>query len=308
MRIVFFGTPAFAVPSLDALVADGHQVALVVTQPDRPRGRSRSTLLPPPVKERALALGIPVIQPERPRGEEFLAALRAAAPELGVVVAYGHILKPEVLAVPPLGMINVHASLLPRLRGAAPINWAILEGEAETGVTIMQMEAGLDSGPMLRRIATPIGPDETAGALTERLARLGAEALGGVVADLAAGRASPEPQDHARASFAPKVDRELARIDWTEPASRTANRIRAFDPAPGAWTSLGDTDLKCFSPRLHGEAIGAPGSVMEAGPSLVVATGSGALQIGEVQPAGKSRMAAQAWLRGRPIAVGATLG
>jgi len=307
MRIVFFGTPAFAVPSLDALVADGHRVALVVTQPDRPRGRSRSTLLPPPVKERALALGIPVIQPERPRGEEFLAALRAAAPELGVVVAYGHILKPEVLAVPPLGMINVHASLLPRLRGAAPINWAILEGEAETGVTIMQMEAGLDSGPMLRRIATPIGPDETAGALTERLARLGAEALGGVVADLAAGRASPEPQDHARASFAPKVDRELARIDWTEPAARTANRIRAFDPAPGAWTSLGETDLKCFSPRLRGEAVGPPGSVMEAGPSLVVATGSGALQIGEVQPAGKSRMAAQAWLRGRPIAVGATL-
>jgi len=307
MRIVFFGTPAFAVPSLDALVADGHQVALVVTQPDRPRGRSRSTLLPPPVKERALALGIPVIQPERPRGEDFLAALRAADPELGVVVAYGHILKPEVLAVPRLGMINVHASLLPGLRGAAPINWALLEGEPETGVTIMQMEAGLDSGPMLRRVATPIGPDETAGALTERLARLGADALGGVVADLAAGRASPEPQDHARATFAPKVDRDLARIDWTESAARTANRIRAFDPAPGAWTSLGDTDLKCFSPRLRGEAIGAPGQVMEAGPALVVATGSGALQIGEVQPAGKGRMAAEAWRRGRPIAVGATL-
>ncbi|MGE0555111.1 MAG: methionyl-tRNA formyltransferase [Gemmatimonadales bacterium] len=307
MRLVFFGTPAFAVPSLDALVADGHQIALVVTQPDRPRGRSRSTLLPPPVKERARALGIPVVQPERPRGDEFLDALRAAEAELGVVVAYGHILKPEILAVPRLGMINVHASLLPKLRGAAPINWAILEGEAETGVSIMQMEAGLDSGPVLRRVATPIGPDETAGALTERLARLGAEALGGVVADLAAGRASPEPQDHARASFAPKVDRTVARIDWTEPAGRAANRIRAFDPAPGAWTGLADTDLKCFAPRVLDEADGAPGTVIEAGPRLVVATGRGALQIGEVQPAGRARMTAEAWLRGRPISVGTML-
>lgn len=306
MRIVFFGTPAFAVPSLEVLIARGEVVA-VVTRPDRPRGRSHSTLLPSPVKARALAAGLPVLEPERPAAPDFAARLAGLAPDLGVVVAYGHILKPAVLAIPRLGMINVHASLLPRLRGAAPIPWAILNGDRETGITIMQMEAGLDSGPVLHQASTGIGPDETGGELTARLAQLGARALAEALDLVAAGIAVPVPQDPALATFAPKIDRATARIDWREPAARCGARIRAFDPVPGAWTTAAGSDLKCFRPTVV-PGQGPPGTILDTGARLVVAAGAGAVAINEVQPAGRARMPAAAWLRGHALPAGTVLG
>ncbi len=303
MRIVFFGTPEFAVPSLEALVDLRESVVLVVTQPDRPRGRSRSNLEPSPVKARAESLVIPVAQPERPRGDEFLATLVAAKPDLGVVVAYGHILRPEILAVPPLGMINVHASLLPAWRGAAPIPWSIAHGDTVTGVTIMRMEAGLDSGPVLLTRETAIGAEETGGQLTRRLAKLGADALKEAIARFQNGTATFAPQDHARATVAPKIGREVTRLEWSLPAEAVAARIRAFDPTPGAWSTLGDGDVKLFRPRVvAGE--GAPGTILAADGALTVAAGTGAVLIGEVKPAGRGRMTAAEWLRGHPPAAG----
>ena len=298
MRIVFFGTPAFAVPSLEALLAERAQIVGVVTQPDKPQGRSRSTLVPPPVKEVALRHGLPVLQPERPAGDLFLASLRHWQPELGVVVAYGHLLKPDVLSLPSRGMINVHASLLPRLRGAAPVQWAILRGDAETGVSIQQMERGMDSGPVLYRSPTPIGPAETAGVLLERLAALGAESLVETLALMRLGLLRPEPQDPALVTMAPKIGRSDARIDWTGDAIAVSRAIRAFDPAPGAWTTLEDQEIKCFG-AAPVEGSGMPGEVLAAEPALMVATASGAVEIREVQPAGKPRMTAAAFGRGR---------
>ncbi|HEU5041293.1 MAG TPA: methionyl-tRNA formyltransferase [Gemmatimonadales bacterium] len=306
MRIVFFGTPEFAAVSLRALLRERFTVAGVVTQPDRPQGRSRSTLVPPPVKTLALASGLPVLQPARPVGDLFLAALRRLEADLGVVVAYGHILRPEVLAVPPRGMINVHASLLPRFRGAAPVQHAILAGDAETGVSIMAMEAGLDSGPVLHRVATPIAPDETGGSLTDRLAELGASALVEVLSLVAAGAARPQPQNHALATFAPKIDRALARIDWSNDAPAIARQIRAFDPVPGAWTLLGSDPVKLFSPKVSDQS-GEPGAVLAAGERLLIACGSGSVMVREVQPAGRSRMSVDAWVRGRGIDAGRRL-
>jgi methionyl-tRNA formyltransferase len=302
MRIVFFGTPEFAVPSLTALLAEHATIVGVVTQPDKPHGRSRSTLVPPPVKQVALQHGLPVLQPDRPRGDVFLAALRHWQPDLGIVVAYGHILRPEVLALPSRGMINVHASLLPELRGAAPINWAILRGDADTGVTVIQMEPGMDSGPILRQAVTPIGVNETAGELAGRLAELGAETLIETLALLQMGRLVPVPQDPARATYAPKLDRRITRIDWTEPATAVARRIRAFDPAPGAWSTWRGVSVKFFGPvAVAGD--GQPGQVVTTVP-LTVATGKGCLEIATVLPAGQDRMAGEAWCRGRGPRIG----
>jgi len=307
MRIVFFGTPEFAVPSLEALLALDVSVVAVVTQPDRARGRSHSTLEPPPVKVRALAAGIPVLQPDRPTGPEFLAQCQSFDADLGVVVAYGHILKPAILDTPRLGMINVHASLLPRWRGAAPVQWAIAHGDATTGVTIMRMEAGLDSGPILLARQTPIGPDETGGELTGRLATLGAEALGEAIGRFRDGTARFTPQDDSLVTIAPKIGREVARIDWSRPAAEVANRIRAFDPVPGAWTTTANRDLKCFRPRVL-KGSGRAGTVLWLTPDLVIAAGAGAVAVGQVQPAGKARMDTVQWLRGRPLALGDQLG
>lgn len=298
MRIVFFGTPAFAVPSLEALLAEGAQVVGVVTQPDKPHGRSRSVLVPPPVKDLALRHHLPVLQPERPVGDVFHAALRHWQPELGIVVAYGHLLKPDVLTLPARGMINVHASLLPRLRGAAPVQWAILNGEAETGITIQQMDRGMDTGPILRQSATPILPDETAGALLERLAHLGAETLIEALAMMRLGVLTPRAQDATAATFAPKFSRATTRIDWADDADAVARRIRAFDPEPGAWTTLDDREIKLFGARAAGGS-GRPGEVVATAPALRIAAGRGAVDIAAVQPAGKPRMAADAWARGR---------
>lgn len=313
MRIVFFGTPEFAAVSLRALLRERFDIAGVVTQPDRPQGRSRSTLLPPPVKVTAEQAGLTVLQPDRPIGDIFEAGLRRLDAELGVVVAYGHILRPHVLAIPRRGMINVHASLLPALRGAAPIQHAILNGDAQTGISIMEMEAGLDSGPVLHTIATPIGPDETAGALTVRLAELGAQALVEALGTMRAGRARPEPQDDSAATLAPKIDRGTARIRWNETADEVARRIRAMDPSPGAWSTLGG-EVKMFgavaieAPRERrgsgGQGRAEPGEVLELDHRMVVAAGEGAVSIAAVQPAGKRRLGVSEWTRGRGVAVG----
>jgi methionyl-tRNA formyltransferase len=306
MRIVFFGTPDFAVASLRALVKGRFTVAGVVTQPDKPQGRSRSELIPPPVKLAAQSEGISVLQPVRPVGDVFTTSLRRLEPDLGIVVAYGHILRPEILSIPPRGMINVHASLLPRYRGAAPIQHAILRGETETGISIMQMEAGLDSGPVLHRVATPIEPEESAGALASRLAELGAAALVEALSLISGGLVRAQPQDHTRATYAPKIDREMARLVWQRDAATLVRQVRAFDPAPGAWTMLNGCILKVFGAR-EVAGTGEPGSVLAAGDRLVVAAARGAVAVNEVQPAGKNRLPVEAWVRGRGVATGQRL-
>ncbi len=303
MRIVFFGTPGFAVASLQALVNDRFTIASVVTQPDKPQGRSRSVLVPPPVKVAAQSHGIPVLQPIRPMGDVFSTSLRRLEPDLGIVVAYGHILRPEILSLPSKGMINVHASLLPRYRGAAPVQHAILRGETETGISIMQMEAGLDSGPIIHRVPTTIDGDETAGSLAARLADIGAMALVEALSLISGDLARPEPQDHAKATYAPKIDREMARLVWQRDAATLARQIRAFDPAPGAWATLNGSVVKLFAAR-EVPGTGEPGTVLSAGDRVIVAAGRGALAVQEVQPAGKARMPVEAWVRGRGIAPG----
>lgn len=298
MRVVFFGTPEFAVPSLEALLGEGFDVVAVVTRPDKPQGRSRSEVVPPPVKVAAQAEEVPVLQPERPTGAQFLERLRALAPDVGVVVAYGHILVPELLALPRHGMFNVHPSLLPQLRGAAPIEWAILNGGPQTGVTIMQMEAGLDSGPILLQIPHDIDPDITGGELSEHLSEMGAQALVEALALLETNQLTPRRQDDSRATYAPKVTRETRRVSWSDPAERVARVIRAFDPAPGAWTEFDGREVKLFGATLV-EGHGSPGEIRSTDGGLQVITGEGAVAIDDVQPSGKARMAAGDWLRGR---------
>lgn len=306
MRVVFFGTPNFAVAALQALLDAQVTVVGAVTRPDKPQGRSRSQLVPPPVKLLAQSHDIPVLQPVQPLGDVFVTSLRRLEPDLGVVVAYGHILRPEVLAIPPQGMINVHASLLPRYRGAAPIQHAILEGETETGISIIQMEAGLDSGPVIHRVSTLIEPGESAGALTDRLAQLGGAALVEALSLLSGGLARPQPQDPARATFAPKIDRDMARMAWDRNASALVRQVRAFDPLPGAWTTLNGSTLKLFGAR-EATGEGTPGAVLAAGERLVVAAGEGAVAVQEVQPAGRGRFSVEAWVRGRGITPGQRL-
>ena len=303
MRVVFFGTPDFAVQSLEALCGEGFDVAAVVTQPDRPRGRSRSQMVPSPVKTAALDEGIPVLQPERPTSDEFYQSVRALEPEVGVVVAYGHLLKPELLAIPTRGMINVHPSLLPELRGAAPVEWAILRGLESTGVTIMQMEAGMDSGPILHQIPHGIPADITGGELSLHLSEVGAQALVEALMMLESEALRPVPQDHTKATFAPKLTRELAHLDWTKPADQVRRVILALDPKPGAWTQLDGLEVKLFR-AVVAEGRGEPGTMLTAGGRLLIATGQGAVEVEEVQPAGKERMGAADWMRGRGAAVG----
>lgn len=301
MQLVFFGTPDFAVPSLRALVEEGFDIELVVTQPDRPKGRHRSKLVPSPVKTEALELGLPVLQPDRPTDSDFMQQMRAARPDLGVVVGYGHILKPKLLELPGRGMVNVHASLLPKLRGAAPIEHAILSGEGETGVTVMKMEPQLDTGSIIHQLATPIAPDETGGELTQRLAELGALALIEALALVETDTAEPIPQNDAEATYAPKLSADMARIDWQDSAEQIARLVRALDPRVGARSSLSGHEVKLFGPRLADEWKDdeQPGVIVETDPAFVVATGAGALQFLDVQPAGRQRMAASAWIRGK---------
>jgi methionyl-tRNA formyltransferase len=319
MRVLFWGTPDFAVPALRALLGEGVDVVGVVTQPDRPRGRSRSRLDPSPVKVVALEEGIPVLQPERPRGDAFLVEMQALAPDLSVVVAYGHILPTAVIDLPRLGTLNIHASLLPALRGAAPIQAAILEGHAETGVTIMQMVPALDAGDMVHVLRTPIEPDETYGELHDRLAELGALAIVQALALLEAGAARAVPQDASRATYAPKITREMAQVDFTRPARAVARVVRAFDPRPGAFTLRQGAAVKLLGARVEGDGTddaldeptrsAPPGTVRAAdADGLLVRCGTGAVRVAEVHPAGQGRMTAQAWARGRGVVVGDQLG
>ena len=303
MRVVFFGTPEFAVPSLEALLGEGFDVVAVVTQPDKPQGRSRSTAVPPPVKTAAQAEDVPVLQPDRPSDPAFVERLRALAPDVGVVVAYGHILKPELLALPRHGMINLHPSLLPELRGAAPVEWAILNGFQQTGVTIMRMEEGLDSGPILLQIPHDIDPEVTGGELSEHLSEMGAQALVEALALFDTNGLEPHAQEQARATYAPKLTRETAHIRWADPAERVTRLIRALDPRPGAWTELDGREIKLFGARAV-EGRGAPGEVQQTGDGLRITTGEGAVQVEEVQPAGKARMASAEWVRGRGAQAG----
>jgi methionyl-tRNA formyltransferase len=303
VRVLFFGTPDFAVPSLRALVGEGFDVAAVVTRPDRPVGRHRSHASPSPVKAVAVAEELTVLQPERPAGAEFLDAVAALAPEISVVVAYGHILSQALLDVPPRGSVNVHASLLPALRGAAPVQRAILNGQTETGITIMRMDAGMDTGPILHQVATPIADDETGGELSTRLAELGAEALIEALTLMEETELQPRPQEHARATLAPKIRREEERIDWSGAAETVARKIRAFDPKPGAWTSHAGRELKLFGGHASARD-GEPGRVLEAGETLCIACGTGAVIARAVQPAGRARMAVRAFVNGRGIAAG----
>jgi methionyl-tRNA formyltransferase len=305
MRIVFFGTPEFATPPLLALIGEGHDVVAVVTQPDKPRGRSRSTLDPSPVKIIALAESIPVLQPERPRGAEFEAALREFAPDISIVVAYGHILPREVIDLPRLGTLNIHASLLPAYRGAAPIQAAIRDGAPETGVTIMQMVPKLDAGPVILTLRTPIETDETAGELQLRLAELGAEAAIEALVLLSVGQATATPQNDALATYAAKIVREDARLAFSGSGEQVARLVRAYDPKPGAWTTLNGLEVRCFGAQVVAARAGEPGEVLEAGDQgLLIACGNGAVRIADVHPSGQKRLAAAQWVRGRGVRVG----
>ncbi len=306
MRVLFWGTPDFAVPSLRALQEEGHLVVAVVTQPDRPAGRRRE-VHPGPVNLEASAEGIPVLQPDDPNGPEFIAALRDLGVELSVVVAYGRILSEEVIDLPQRGSINVHASLLPTLRGAGPVNWAIIRGRENTGVTIMRIVPELDAGPILYRVETRFQDDITAGELTERLAEVGATALVEALAQMEAGELSEMDQDHESATYAPKLSRETARLDWSLDAQQLGRWIRGCDPWPAAWTMLDGSQVQLFGPMPRDEPVEAePGTVVRADPrrGLTVATGQGILELAEVRPEGRSRMEATAWISGRGVSAG----
>lgn len=309
MRVLFWGTPEFATPPLRALLGEGFDVAAVVTQPDKPVGRSRSQLQPPPVKLVALEEGLPVLQPEKPRSPEFIAQLREIAPDISVVVAYGHILSTEVIDLPKRGTLNIHASLLPEYRGAAPIQAAIRDGLEWTGVSIMRMEQKLDAGPVILQLGTSVSADETYGDLSMRLSELGAAALIEALALIGLGAARETPQDDALATYAGKIDRDSTRVDWSKDATAVSRLIRAYDPRPGAYSRLGATEVKLFGARVAESGSGRPGEVLSAGADgLLVATTKGAVQVTQVQPAGKKRMTAEDWLRGRGVAVGQRFG
>ena len=308
MRVMFWGTPEFAAPALRALVGEGFEVCAVVTRPDRPVGRER-TLTPPRIKQIALEESLPVFQPESPREEDFQELLEVVAPDLSVVVAYGHILPRAIIDLPRLGTLNIHASLLPALRGAAPIQAAIREGLTETGVTIMRMVPALDAGPVVLQSRTPVADDETYGELQGRLSELGAVALIEALTVIELGKTTEHPQDDSLSSYARKVDRDTTRIDWSLDAREVANAVRAYDPRPGAWTVHRGTDLKLFGARRMFDVSGRLGEVLAAdAEGLVVACGAGAVRICDVQPAGKRRMQAVDWHRGRGIAIGDMLG
>lgn len=308
MRVLFWGTPEFATPALRALIGEGFEVVGVVTQPDRPHGRSRSALVPPPVKVEALKEEIPVLQPERPRGDEFLAALKELEPDLSVVVAYGHILKRDVIDLPPRGTLNIHASLLPLLRGAAPIQAAIRDGFIETGVTIMRMVEALDAGPILLQHTVPIPADATYGELQVTLAETGAQALIEALELMDFGESTERAQNDAQATYAPKITREMARIDWTRSADEIARVIRAYDPKPGAWTTHRERETQLFGARVEPTRSGSPGEILEINPAgMLVGAGASSVLVLIGQVAGKKRLSPRELLAGRQIAVGDVL-
>ena len=309
MTLVFLGTPSFAVPTLERIVQAGHRVLAVFTQPDRPKGRAGS-LAASPVKEAAFRLGLPVHQPERVRRPEVVEQLKQINPDAMVVVGYGHIIPQSIIDIPRHGIINVHASLLPKYRGAAPIQWAIANGETRTGVTTMRIDAGLDTGAILLKWDTPIGPEETAVQLAERLAPAGADLLAETLARIQAGTIHPERQDNSEATLAPIIKKEDGIVDWNWPAQKTFNRARGFVPWPGAYSFFRGRIFHIWKARVSGEpSAGAPGQIMPLKKRLLVSAGENtALELIEVQIEGRKRMPAEAFLNGHRLNENEALG
>lgn len=304
------GTPSFAVPALESLLDHGYPVVTVVTQPDRPKGRGRN-LATPPVKEAALRHGLEILQPEKASSPEFCEVMRARNPDLLVVLAFGQILRKPLLQIPAWGALNIHASLLPKYRGAAPIQWAILNRERVTGLTAMRMDEGVDTGPMLLHKEVAVLPDETCGHLQDRLAALAGELLVETLKALSEGRVEERAQDHTLATTAPKIDREMGLIRWEEPVGRISALIRAFDPWPGAYTTVKGREIKVFSATVAREdGLGAaPGQVVglsEGG--ICVETGRGVIEIGVLQLQGKKRLPARELIKGFPLPPGTVFG
>lgn len=319
MRIVFMGTPDFAVPSLKTLEAAGHEIVGVVTQPDRPKGRGRKIALPP-VKIAATERGLEVFQPQKIKAPDFVQILKQLAPELIVVVAFGQILSPEILQIPQYGCINVHASLLPKYRGAAPIHWAVINGESRTGVTIMQMDRGLDSGDMILSDSIPVLPEDTTGTVHDKLSSLGAKLLSETIELIVDGRARRIAQDHSQASFAPLLTKEVEVIHWSAGSEEIFNLVRGLNPWPVAYTLLGESVLKvwgakaCTVDRIPGPipelSNYKPGEILGRIPDVgfAVSTGNGCLAITEVQLQGSRRMGAEDFMNGHRLNKGTQLG
>ena len=310
MRLVFMGTPDFAAASLEALLKSNDSVVGIVTQPDRPKGRGQ-ILTPSHVKLLAQREQIPLLQPLKMKDPEFLHALTEWKPDLIAVAAFGRILPPTILSLPPLGCINVHGSLLPKYRGAGPIQWAIINGETETGITTMLMDEGMDTGAMLLQEAIPITPDDTAGTLAPRLAEIGGKLLVETIARLKAGTLAPRPQDSSQATLAPLLKKEDGAIDWALPATALANRVRGLSPWPGAYTTVAGGDRWTIWRALafSGPVTKLPGTIIAMTTDAIhVATGEGVLAVMELQPANSRRMAVSQYLAGHPTAVGLQLG
>ena len=303
LRVVLMGTTDFAVPALNKLVEAGHDVAAVIAQPDRPNQRGKKIKFLP-VKQRALELGIPVLQPEKIKTPEMVEELRSLEADVFVVAAYGQLLSEEILFMPPLGSVNIHGSLLPKYRGAAPVHHAIIDGETESGVTIMKMDVGMDTGDMLSKVRVPIDEKTTVGSLHDLLAEKGAELLIDMLEALKNGTAVPEKQDEALATYADKVERTTGKLDWSQSSFKILRRINGTDPFPSAYTELDGEKIKCFAPEIldySGEEV--PGTVLQADTKqgLVVKTGDSALRIGEIQMPGKKRMPSKVYFNGNTI-------
>lgn len=310
MRIVFMGTPDFSVPALKALVEAGHEVAAVVTQPDRPRGRGKELQMTP-VKVQALAYGIPVYQPEKVKDPAFVEILRNLQPEVIVVIAFGQILSRDILDLPPYGCINIHASLLPKYRGAAPIQWAVIDGEKETGVTTMMMDVGLDTGDMLEKTIIPLDPKETGGSLFDKLSQAGGPLILSTLEKLKAGTAVRTPQTDEDSTYAKMLTKSLGQIDWSMEAAAIERLIRGLDPWPSAYTFVHGKTLKIWDADVLKESSdgAAPGQIIRTDPhSLIVAAGEALLSIRELQLEGKKRMDVETFLRGYTIEKGEILG
>jgi len=309
-KLVFMGTPDFAVPTLKALINHGHHVLAAVTQPDRPKGRGKK-LTAPPVKELAMKHGIEVLQPEKASNDLFCAEIRAKEPDLIVVVAFGQILKKKLLDIPRWGVINVHASLLPHLRGAAPIQWTILNDERIAGLTVMQMDEGMDTGPILFQVEIPVVKDETVGQLHDRLAVMAGDLMAKSLERMAGKIVEATPQDHTKATYAPKIAKELCLVDWKEDAAKVSARIRGMDPKPGAYTIWEGQEIKLFASTVidRNREEGAPGQVLGLREEcLAIRTGGGTIGVRELQYPGKNRLPAKEFLRGFSLPVGAVLG
>lgn len=308
MKLVFMGTPDFAVPCLEALIDAGHEIVGVFTQPDKPVGR-KQILTSPPVKQTAIENGLTVYQPNSVRTDEAISLMRDLAPDCVIVVAYGKIIPAEMLKIAPLGFVNVHGSLLPKYRGAAPIQWAVIDGEEVTGITTMQMDEGLDTGDMLEQVSTEIGENETAGELFDRLSVMGAELIVSTLKKLEDGSITPVKQDDSQSNYAKIISKEMAKIDFTKSADEIFNLIRGFNPWPVAYTIIDSKRLKVFAAEKIGKTSGKPGEVVSVDGGLSVCFGDGnGLKFTDIQLEGSKRMSASDLLKGRAIEIGTVIG